>query len=402
MKWILRGSLALSVFIGAALVGVYVTGNGKILKIFVTSFIHRPALPFDPATSVPAPDYALDENWAALPNKQDYADRVPNGVVDFQPQGGAPADVFFIHPTGYLAGQSWTYSMEKESGTEENTHWMMANQASAYNGCCNVYAPRYRQALFFAFLAREKTRAEILDVAYQDVEQAFKYYLEHYNNGRPFVIASHSQGSVHAVSLIQKVIDGTPLAKQMVAAYAIGAQIKNISISGMQDVDVCESDADLNCMIHWDTYSDSAIDRNFSKRADRVCVNPLSWRVNGGLANKDLHRGGVVPSGKFNGAMSGPDTAMGVELSPLGAPLSASLSAQCKNGVLFVSDQDGTPFGRLGRGLDEGNYHLLDYSLFYMDIRENAKLRVDTFLQKQGRQVSDLSPLGLNGRSNSF
>ncbi|MFL0804872.1 MAG: DUF3089 domain-containing protein [Agarilytica sp.] len=398
MKWVLRGSLALSVFVGVALAGVYVTGNGKILGIFVTSFIHRPDLPFDPAKSVAAPDYALEENWAALPDTQDYADMVPNGVVNDLAQGDAPADVFFIHPTGYLAGSNWTYSMDRESGTEENTHWMMANQASAYNGCCNVYAPRYRQALFFAFLAGEKNRSKILDFAYQDVEQAFKYYLEHYNNGRPFVLASHSQGTVHAVKLIRKVIDGTPLAQKMVAAYAIGAQVKNISISGMQDVGLCESETDLSCVVHWDTYSDIAIDRNFSSRADGVCVNPLSWRVNGGLANKGLHRGGVVPTGKFNAEMSGVDAPKGIELLPLGAPLDQALSAQCKDGILFVSDQNGTPFGKIGSGLDKGNYHLLDYSLFYMDIRDNAKLRVNTYLEKQQRQVSKISSLGLKVR----
>ncbi len=393
MKWVLRGGLALSVFVGTALAAVYVTGNGPILAIFAKSFIHRPDLPFDPEQSAPAPNYALEENWAALPNKQDYADMVPNGVVDIPTKGDAPADVFFIHPTGYLAGSSWTHSMDIESGTEENTQWMMANQASAYNGCCNVYAPRYRQALFFAFLTGEKTRSEILDFAYQDVEQAFKYYLEHYNNGRPFVLASHSQGTVHAVKLIRKVIDGTPLAKQMVAAYAIGAQVKNMSISGMQDVGLCEHETDLNCVVHWDTYSDIAIERDFSKRADGVCVNPLSWKVNGGLATKDLHRGGVVPTGKFNAAMSGLDTPKGIEILPLGAPMNESLSAQCKDGILFVSDQDGTPFGAIGSGLDNGNYHLLDYSLFYMDIRDNAKLRVNTYLRKQAGLVSGLSSL---------
>jgi hypothetical protein len=45
---------------------------------------------------------------------------------------------------------------------------MMANQASAYNGCCNVYAPRYRQANIFAYF--RGNRDEVL---------AFDYFLEH-------------------------------------------------------------------------------------------------------------------------------------------------------------------------------------------------------------------------------
>ena len=54
-------------------------------------------------------------------------------------QATAPVDVFFIHPTGYLAGDTWTFSMDPNTKAEENTQWMMANQASAYNGCCKVY-----------------------------------------------------------------------------------------------------------------------------------------------------------------------------------------------------------------------------------------------------------------------
>ena len=38
--------------------------------------------------------------------------------------------------------------------------------------------------------------AKTFDVAYKDIENAFKYYLNHYNNGNRIVIAAHSQGQI--------------------------------------------------------------------------------------------------------------------------------------------------------------------------------------------------------------
>lgn len=115
--------------------------------------------------------------------KTDLADLTPAGSKNLVNQGDAPADVFFIHPTGFLKGTSWIFSMDENTATEENTKWMMANQASVYNGCCNVYAPRYRQASIFAFFGDEEIKNEVLGFAYQDVVQAFKYYIKHYNKG---------------------------------------------------------------------------------------------------------------------------------------------------------------------------------------------------------------------------
>jgi hypothetical protein len=120
-----------------------------------------------------------------------------------------------------------------------------------------------------------------------------------------------------------------------------------------------------------------------------VCVNPLNWRVNGGLAAKQDHKGAVPVSGIFQVALSGDDKPTGVVFEPLAAPIPKMLQAQCKNGALFVSDQtdrgeDGiwvdTEFGTTGGSFGGGSYHLLDYAVFYMDIRENAKLRVTTYL----------------------
>jgi hypothetical protein len=189
--------------------GLAVTGYGGTLFFMAFAAYNKPPGKFDPEDAVAAPNYSLASNWAALPTRQDPADLAPTGI-EVQAQGTQPVDVFFIHPTGFLTSGSWTSPMDENSGTEENTHYMMANQASAFSGCCNIYAPRYREANIFSyFVGSSADRDEVLGFAYQDVKRAFEYYLQHDNQGRPFIIAGHSQGSHHARRLIKEVIDSS-------------------------------------------------------------------------------------------------------------------------------------------------------------------------------------------------
>jgi hypothetical protein len=377
--------------IGAAIVVVlallsaalfFTDGGRRLLFRGYVEFL-RPSGDFDPNTAVAAPDYRDETYWAALPWREDPSDLVPEGV-SAPAQGTAPVDVFFIHPTGYLRGPSWTSPMDAESATEENTQWMLANQASAFNGCCNVYAPRYREATIFAYLTRSAAeRDEILAFAYQDVLAAFRHYLAAYNQGRPFIVASHSQGTHHAKRLIAEEIDPTPLHARLVAAYTIGAVQVPLSkrwLATLRHVTACESATQTQCIVHWDTVGDGgdAIERD----EDSLCTNPLTWRVDEALAPADLHRGAVPAEGIYNFAFAGPDLPLGTDFDALDAPLPQLTWAQCRGGTLFVADQSTGPmaFSGASPGRDR-NYHGLDYPLFHMDIRANAIERVARYLE---------------------
>jgi hypothetical protein len=378
MRWIKRVAIVLLVLLVVAIGGLFATGNGAMVQLGMGYLFGKPSGPFDPADAVAAPDYSVPENWAALPDRQDLADLVPTGISPANSQGSAPVDVFFIHPTGFLKGSSWTFTMDADTSTEENTLWMMANQASAYNGCCNVYAPRYRQASIYAYFSGEEVAEPVLAFAYQDVERAFDYFLEHFNRGRPFVIASHSQGTHHGIRLLQERIDGTRLADQLVAAFLIGGGLEKSEFAELRDVTVCAHATDTTCAVHWDTFSEAALDDPPQDSVTRLCVNPLSWEIDGGLAGKEQHAGAVPGSGEFHLSIMGDDSARGVEFGALGEPLVNFVEARCKNGRLHISDQSETRFGRAGAL--GANYHGLDYPIFHMDIRENVELRVRTYL----------------------
>lgn len=363
--------------------GIYLSGNGMLFTVFWATTMGGPDLPFAEQSAVEAPDYANPNNWAALPTRPGVEDMIPTGIDDTDVQGMAPVDVFFVHPTGFLRGESWTYSMDQGSATEENTQWMMANQASPFNGCCNVYAPRYRQANIYSYFQEDEIRDQVLGFAYQDVRRAFTHFIEHFSEGRPFILASHSQGTHHSSRLLQEIIDGTELSQRMVAAYIIGGTIQRKAFDDMTTVALCDGPEDLGCAIHWDTWSEAVIEIEMPGVAGNVCTNPLSWKLDGGLVDRSFHQGAVVSSGIFQVEMWGDDIAAGVNFEPLAEPIPKMLQAQCKDGALYITDQTGTPFGEQGGSFGGGNYHGLDYPVFHMDIRENAKLRVKTFLEKQ-------------------
>lgn len=380
IRYIIVGLFVATCF---AVAGIFITGNGPLVKMVYDIKFHAPPLPFDPGSQGATPDYALDNNWAALPTKNDQADMVPVGEIAVE-QGFAPVDVFFVHPTGFLKGSSWTFSMDANTSTEENTQTMMATQASAYNGCCNVYAPRYRQASIFTYYSKDETiEDEVLSFAYRDVERAFEYFLNHLNHGRPFILASHSQGTQHSMRLLRDKIAGSALQKRMVAAYVIGADVTKNQFDEMPGIGLCDSAEQTGCAIHWDTFNAASMEGN--NDTDLVCINPLNWRLNGSLAEKAKHRGAVVGSGEFHVELSGDDRARGVQFKSLGEPIPHRVEAQCKGGRLYITDQSGTGFDNF---FDTGgSYHTLDYLMFYMDIRENAKLRAATFLAMDSQIV---------------
>ncbi len=158
------------------------------------------ATSYESASQPPVPDYSQERNWAALPTVKDQADLTPKGLKDGQ--ATAIADVFYVHPTIYSdtrkGNDQWNASLADEKLNESVDDTAIKNQASIFNAAGRVYAPRYRQAHLNVFRRRGTEVAEgALDLAYQDVLAAFDYFLENYNEGRPIIIASHSQGTLH-------------------------------------------------------------------------------------------------------------------------------------------------------------------------------------------------------------
>lgn len=346
--------------IGLAVVLVALGGLAYVYQDFVrfiaVAYMVTPAGPFDPAKAPLAPNYADAKFWIALPTTPDGADKVPPGETDGQ--ANAPVDVFFVYPTTYINAGNWNAPFDDAEANARVTDAVLPAQASVFNGCCKIYAPRYRQATFAAFLDREGNGAKALDLAYKDVEAAWDYYLANYNNGRPFILAGHSQGAGHVFTMLESKLAGTDVAKRMVAAYPIGATHDKAALPA--SIPVCESAEQTGCVVSWNSVGPTAPVWRDTK-AD-ICVNPLTWNSKTGEAAHDLNLGSLSIAG-------------GLRLVPKAA------DANCVDGRLIVSELHTTQYDDRPMLLGKDNYHILDYGLFYANLRRNAQTRVDAYLK---------------------
>lgn len=333
----------------------------------------------DGAASTPpaAPDYAHPDTWAAWPGRPSDADSVAPGLPDASLPESERADVFFIHPTTYLTGNAPNARYDEPGATSTQiARGVLRFQASVFNACCRIYAPHYRQASIRGFLAADDAAAQAaFEVAYADVLRAFDYYLQHENRGHPFIIASHSQGSLHAMRLLQERVAGKPLQRQLVAAYVVGYDIPlAFEHTG---IPLCRSTTQTGCLIDWNTVKEGASDRlrqnsrliwldgHYQHLQGRppVCVNPLNWSVDGeATAAQNL---GALPGVYEDEALL--------------PPVPRLTGARCDAGLLRVSIPLSQRHGFANVLTLFGSYHILDYNLFYTNIRLNARERIRAF-----------------------
>ncbi len=335
---------------------------------------------FDDYERPAVPDYTDRSAWAALPDQQDAADLAPDGTSIPEAQAMAQVDVFYLHPTTYRGAENWNQDIAMGDVNEWTDISVMARQASAFNGCCKIYAPRYRQATIAAMGAKDDSGTRAYGLAYEDVLAAWRHYTETWNEGRPFIIASHSQGTFHAIRLLEEEIDGTPWADKMVAAYIIGIGINEGKFGrSLNSVTLCTGATDTNCVISWNTFArdgDAAPgvarlkamyrERYGTSDGDEIaCWNPVSATLDGGN----------VPAAENLGALPG-----AAALGDLPA-LTQGFGAGCRDGSLYT-DQPMTDDFKLVL-FAGGNLHMHDFDLFYENIRTNAVARTEAFLAKQ-------------------
>ena len=222
--------------------------------------------------------------------------------------------------------------------------------------------------------------------------RAFDYFLKNYAQDKPFIIASHSQGSTHAVRLLEEKIEHTDLYKRMVAAYVIGYKVPLDKFgTAFHNITVCQSAEQTGCLIGWDTYGEGGKDLNETvpqwygsgwQQQDRlktVCVNPLSWKQDQHRADASLHLGAVATPELWFLQNVLLDKNTGKKITELNLSSAAKTWAECRDSGLYIAAQKSN---RLIEKFDRKRiYHVYDYHYFYLNIRENARLRSQEFLK---------------------
>lgn len=353
-----------------------------------------------------APDYADHSEagpWAAWPTREGPATLQPEGEPPVD--GGALAcDCFYVHPTCFGILHNLTGSWNSAAApladpvADRILQHNLATQASAFSRSCRIFAPRYRQmALGGFFPGRDDgDRAAALDVAYADVKAAFLHFLEARGDpSRPFVIASHSQGTMHCGRLVLECVEGTAVAKSLVCAYLVGFLLPRDCFgvaAGGKDLalHVAAGPEDTQCVLGYDTLpSDAPVGTLGRDEAWRARFGAHFLRdASGGVARTrtvGMERLAVIPGAaahRYRGCLLPKWGWLGQVLGLQRAAPRAGAPARVEARGDYVAI---TPAERWWPGAflpwmyrmrSFGSYHAVDFALFWFDLREDVAARL--------------------------
>lgn len=306
--------------------------------------------------------------WFARPGlgKADESRWLPEGFK----HGSETLDaaVFFVHPTSYLDKARWNGALDDRT-SQDIARLFVKAMASPFNASADVWAPRYRQAAFGAFLTDDPQATKALDLAYGDVAQAFDHFLGTIPQDQPIVLAGHSQGAFLLRRLLKERVAGRPLGRRIVAAYLIGWPISPEHDLPAMGLPACAAPDQTGCVVSWLSFAEPADTTMVVKAAARrltldgkpagdrpfLCTNPLTGTP-GGAAPARANLGTLVPDDEMKTG----------RLTPGAVP------ARCgPDGFLYVGDPP-----KMGRYVLPGNnYHVYDIPLFWANLRADVEKR---------------------------
>ncbi|TKD50080.1 DUF3089 domain-containing protein [Sphingomonas baiyangensis] len=331
-----------------------------------------PSAAFEAMPPAETSAYADPAMWLARPDKPaNPALWTPPG---FEAADAAQAAVFFVHPTSYLDRAQWNAPLENAEANGR-AEIFLRGQASAFNEVGQVWAPRYRQATFGAFLTSEENARRALALAYADVLAAFDRFVAEVGEDRPIILAGHSQGALHLTHLLKDRIAGRPIAARIVAAYAIGWPVSRTADLPELGLPECRRADEAGCILSWQSFAepadpslifdtfDATTGFNDTPRAATplVCTNPITGNA-GDAAPAEANLGALFPSEDLSSAT--------LE--------TGRVPARCDGrGILLI----GAPIDMGNYVLPGNNYHVFDYSLFWANVRADAARRMAAFAQ---------------------
>ncbi|MAM60772.1 DUF3089 domain-containing protein [Maritimibacter sp. UBA3975] len=215
------------------------------------------------------PDYGDAANWLCRPGVEGpCAANLDTTVIeadgstrreDFVAAEDPGVDCFYVYPT---VSTDSTPNSDMQADPAERT--VAERQFARFGEVCRLYAPLYRQVTLAGLRAQLSGSNAGTDwaMAMGDVGAAFRQYIENDNDGRPFVLIGHSQGSIMLEPLIARAVAGTPLADQLLSAILVGTNVERPtgepSGGDLASLPRCESAQDTGCAISYVTFLEGA------------------------------------------------------------------------------------------------------------------------------------------------
>ena len=306
-------------------------------------------------------DYSKAENWLALPAVRECS-----------------ADVIYFYPTAYARTSPDVQPLicaVGDAGMRAEAAKVFKKQATAFETAADIYAPFYRQAdgMYALALSEDERDALLSGAPLADAEAALDHYFTHYNDGRPYILAAHSQGSNVLRLLLADYMKKHPdRYKNMAAAYVIGYSIDKKYLAENANLKFAERADDTGVIISYNTEAPVVAGNDPVWLKGSIAVNPISW-TRGAAKVSPADNLGSLTKELDGGALS------------LDVPGIADAYLNLERGTVVCSSVERskyeTPAGNTHL-FGSGIYHGWDYGFYYMNIRQNAKERIKAFLSQ--------------------
>ncbi len=305
-------------------------------------------------------DYSVSDNWL-------YDGAYPEN----------PVDVFIVAPTVDVVSESNSPITPSFKSWFRNA---MNQQQAIYANTARVYAPYYRQASINVYAMEDAAaREQAMKNAYMDVSAAFKYYLEHKNNGRPLILAGFSQGADMCYRLLEEYYGGNgeravELRDNLIAVYAIGWSMTEDMVSKYPQIVPAKGETDTGVVVSYDcedgTVTDSIITPAGTKA---ISINPLNWRTDSTVASGKLNKGSVTQDSATGAILSSEPGKYGAYIDPV-------------RGSLVVTNIDTDAYPKILDVFPDGSLHIYDNFLFFVNLQENVQKRTESFLAQKAAE----------------
>ena len=297
--------------------------------------------------SVLSVDYSAAENWAYYALGEDKA-----------------ADLFLICPTVDTQDE-FNMSME-DSKTKESFVGALNMERGIYEDSTRMFAPYYRQGAMKIYSLEAEEREQYLQLAYQDVSDAFAWYLENENEGRPIVLAGFSQGADMCYRLLQEYFEDEALYEQLVAVYAIGWPCTQEMTEQYPQIKAAGGEDDIGVVISFDCEAPEVEETFINPNGQKaLSINPLNWRTDSEPADKSENPGACFT--RYSGEIKREEAGL------------CGCYIDEERGVLKVTDLDKADYAPVVPGLPEGAYHIYDYQFFFRALQQNVQTRVERY-----------------------
>ena len=309
------------------------------------------------------------DNGYAMPDAPDYADRNMWYKSADTLTGNRQADVFYVTPTCVWDwqdsdGQTCHYMNVRDSAQRAATDAATLLAHSLFSPSCRFFSPYYRQITMESWSEPSEEIERRYQQAHVDVTEAFRYYMEHYNNGRPFILAGHSQGAKAVIELLKHTVTDEQRAR-MVAAYVFGYSVSKEELADFPALRPATGADDTGVIICYNSVSrPDALSPLFA--SNTVCINPINWRTDSVYAPASANLGSV-----FFDAAGKSDTLR----HKVGARIDTSLHTLIIDGL---RDED-YHIPSIAGLFPKGNYHVQEINLYFLNLQQNIRQRIASF-----------------------